>query len=58
MNLFWLMRMRNWVQNPPSVGRVILVLSVIAFCLALFAVERIWGWPDWLTVEPIGRGLR
>lgn len=58
MNLFWLMRMRQWVQNPPSMARVILVVSVIAFCLALYGVERIWGWPDWLTVDPVRRGFR
>jgi hypothetical protein len=56
MNLFWLLRMRRWAQNPPSMGRVVLVVSVIAICLLLFAVERIWGWPEWLTVEPIRRG--
>lgn len=58
MNLFWLTRMRRLVQNPPSMGRVILVLSVIAICLVLFAIERVWGWPDWLTVDPIRRGFR
>lgn len=58
MNLFWLVRMRQWAQNPPSMGRVILVLAVIAICLGLYAIERVWGWPDWLTVEPVGRGFR
>ncbi len=58
MNLFWLIRMRRWAQHPPPMSRVLLVLAVIAVCLLLFGIERIWGWPDWLTVEPMGRGMR
>lgn len=53
MNPLWLLRARRWAQNPPSWGRVKLVLAVIGICLALFAVERIWGWPDWLTPERV-----
>ncbi|MDF0603768.1 hypothetical protein P1J78_23920 [Psychromarinibacter sp. C21-152] len=51
MNPTWLLRAKRWVQNPPSWGRVKLVAGVIVLCLGLFAVERIWGWPDWLTPE-------
>jgi len=58
MNLFWLVRMRRWAQNPPSWQRVVLVVAVIVFCLALAALELVVGWPDWLTVTPIGRGGR
>ncbi|MFO7921933.1 hypothetical protein DZD18_14410 [Rhodobacteraceae bacterium W635] len=58
MNLFWLVRMRRWAQNPPSWRRVVLVVAVIVFCLALAALELVFGWPDWLTVTPIGRGGR
>jgi hypothetical protein len=47
--LHWLLRMKRWQQNPPSMSRVILVLGVIAVCLALVAVERWLGWPDALT---------
>jgi len=57
LNLFWLVRMRRWAQNPPSMRKVIFVVSIIALCLVLFAIERIWGWPDWLTVQPIGQGM-
>ena len=56
MNLHWLMRMSQWARNPPSAGRVRLVLGVVATCFALWGIEQIWGWPDWLTVN--GRGLR
>lgn len=51
MNPIWLLRMARWVRHPPSWRRVVLVLSVIAACLVLFAVERFMGWPDWLTVN-------
>ncbi|MBN9889049.1 hypothetical protein [Salipiger abyssi] len=51
MNPLWLLRMAKWARNPPSSGRVKLVLAVIAFCLALYAVERWVGWPDALSPE-------
>ncbi|SMY07376.1 hypothetical protein [Flavimaricola marinus] len=47
--IHWMMRAKRWAQNPPSASRVVLVLGVIALCLALFAVERFVGWPEWLT---------
>ncbi|PRX35032.1 hypothetical protein SAMN05216257_102493 [Meinhardsimonia xiamenensis] len=52
-----LLRMALWARNPPSESRVKFVLAVIAVCLALFALERFFGWPDWLTPEftPNGR---
>ena len=45
----WLIRMARWARHPPSPGRVKLVFGVIALCLALYGVEKILGWPDWLT---------
>jgi hypothetical protein len=52
-----LLRMTRWARNPPSTRRVILFFAVLAACLALFAVERLIGWPDWLTpnMTPKGR---
>ncbi|HEX9858032.1 MAG TPA: hypothetical protein VGA75_06715 [Paracoccaceae bacterium] len=58
MNPIWLLRMARWAKRPPSWGRVKLVLAVVALCLLLVGIEMIWGWPDWLTLEPRGRGLR
>ncbi|MBK5928953.1 hypothetical protein [Rhodobaculum claviforme] len=56
MNLFWLLRMARWVRQPPSEGAVRFVLAIMALCLVLFAVERIWGWPEMLTPNsPSGR---
>lgn len=60
MNLAFFLRMSNWARNPPSAKRVKMVLWVIGFCLALYAIERWIGWPDWLTNgnAPRGRILR
>ena len=52
--LGWLIRAKHWVQHPPSVGRVKLVLGVIAVCILLVALEKFFGWPDWLTVDRRG----
>jgi len=51
----WLIRMARWARHPPSPGRVKLVFGVIALCLALYGVEQVWGWPDWLTPNQSGR---
>ena len=51
----WLMRMKRLAQNPPSEGRVKLVLGIIVVCAVVFLIERYIGWPDFLTAEPVGR---
>lgn len=60
MNIFHLLRLKRLAQNPPSKKRIIMVLGIIAVCLILFAYERAFGWPEWLTVNNGGgkRGLR
>ncbi|SEM87156.1 hypothetical protein [Palleronia pelagia] len=55
MNLHWMLRAKRWAQNPPSAKQVKFVLAIIAVCIALFAYERIMGWPDWLTPNNVGR---
>ncbi|MEL6170372.1 MAG: hypothetical protein AAFR34_01205 [Pseudomonadota bacterium] len=52
----WFLRMALWARNPPSTQRVILVLSVIGICLALYAVDRLFGWPEWLTPDRVPGG--
>lgn len=52
--LNWMVRARRWAQNPPSEGRVKLVLGVIAACIMVVGIEYAFGWPDWMTVD----GLR
>jgi hypothetical protein len=53
-HLGWLIRAKRWAQNPPSAGRVKLVLGVIALCILLVAIEKFIGWPDWMTVDRQG----
>jgi hypothetical protein len=53
MNTNWFLRMARWARNPPSEGRVKLVLGVVALCVALVVIEKFVGWPDWLTVNRI-----
>ena len=48
-----LMRMARWARHPPSPGRVKLVFVVIALCVAIYGIEQIWGWPDWLTPNSV-----
>jgi hypothetical protein len=55
MNPIWLLRMKRWVQHPPSLRRVILVVGVVAVCFAIAGVEAVWGWPDWLVVNKVRR---
>lgn len=56
MNPRWFLRMAKWARNPPSEGRVKLVIAVILLSLALFGIERLFGWPDWLTPNQVPRG--
>jgi hypothetical protein len=47
--------MARWARNPPSDGKVKLVLGINGICVVLYGVERLVGWPDWLMVEPLIR---
>ncbi len=51
MNPRWLLMAKRWAQNPPSMGRVKLVVAIVGICIALYAIETIWGWPAWLTPD-------
>ena len=44
-----LMRAKRLAQHPPSWRRVLLLLGVIAACLALWGIERTLGFPEWLA---------
>ena len=50
MRLTRFLRMSQWALRPPSAGRVKLVFSVIAICLALALLE-------WSGILPDGLGL-
>lgn len=54
-NMNWLLRATQWVRNPPSPGRVKLVLAIVAIAIAIVAIEKLGFWPDWATLEG-GRG--
>ncbi|MCA0921617.1 hypothetical protein [Pseudooceanicola nanhaiensis] len=45
----WLLRMARWARNPPSPGRVRLVLIVVAICLAVVLLEQVFGFPEELV---------
>ena len=48
----WYIRMYKWARNPPSPEKVKLVLLVVLACFALWGVELLGLWPDWLAVNP------
>lgn len=54
MNQRWLFRMARWARNPPSEKRVKFVLSILALCLILAAIEHFVGWPEALSLAPRG----
>ncbi|GGE02857.1 hypothetical protein SAMN05421774_101542 [Gemmobacter megaterium] len=54
MNMIWFLRMAKWARRPPSLRQVLLVLGVVAICLALAAFEWVFGWPEALTVNSGG----
>lgn len=49
--LTWLLRAKQWAQNPPSADRVRLVFAVVAVCLLVAGYEWTFGWPEWLAVN-------
>ncbi|WP_199671986.1 hypothetical protein [Pseudooceanicola sediminis] len=48
MNPMWLLRAVNWVRHPPSQKRVVLVVVIVAACLAIWGAEQVFGFPEWL----------
>lgn len=55
MNIVWLMRMKRWVQNPPSPRRVKAVFIIIAIAAAIYGIEYMGWWPEWATAERMNR---
>ena len=45
MNPRWLLRASRWARHPPPARRVVLVLAVVAACLALAGIERLVSGP-------------
>lgn len=46
----WGIRLAQWFRNPPSPRMVAIVIGVVAICLIIVGIERIYGWPAWLTL--------
>lgn len=55
MNMLWLLRMRKWVQHPPSPKTRKLIAIVVVACFLIIGYEYLFGWPEWLTVN---KGMR
>ena len=46
-----LVRAKRMAARPPSMRQVLVYGGIVVACLALAGVERLVGWPDWLTVN-------
>jgi hypothetical protein len=55
-NIRHMVRMAQWARHPPSDRRVKMVIGILAVCLLLFGIERIFGWPTWLTLPNAPKG--
>lgn len=44
-------RMAKWAKNPPSERQVKIFLAVLAACLALWGLEKLVGFPEWLVPD-------
>lgn len=47
-----LIRLAIWARRRPSLQLVITALVVIGLAIIVVTYERIFGWPEWLTVGP------
>ncbi len=55
MNPFWLVRMAKWARHPPPPRVIYMILGIVAVASALAIWEHYHGWPEALTVNPVGR---
>ena len=56
MRMKGFLRMSLWARRPPSEAKVRFFFAILGLCLAIFAVEWLFGWPDWLTPHFTPRG--
>lgn len=54
----WFIRMAQWARHPPPKWKVKLVFGVVLVCLVIYGIELIWGWPEFLTLNRIPRGIK
>lgn len=55
MNPRWLLMAKRWAQNPPSMGRVKLVVGIIVVCLLVVGAEKLGVTPDWMAADRVRR---
>ncbi|MCW8085731.1 hypothetical protein [Sabulicella glaciei] len=48
-------QMARWLRHPPSRSHLLAMAAAAVLVVAVVAVERIWGWPEALTVDRVGR---
>lgn len=53
--MIWLLRAARWVRHPPSERRVMLVAAVVAICFAIWGLEQLVGFPEWLEPKRLPR---
>jgi hypothetical protein len=51
-------RLVQWLRQPPSRAHVVTMLVVLGAAVAIVTIERVFGWPAWLTVDPAPRVIR
>ncbi|MDA7458220.1 hypothetical protein N8850_00390 [Planktomarina temperata] len=49
--------MTRIARHPPSRKTILLWIAVVGIALVLFGIERLIGWPDWLTVNSHRGGI-
>jgi len=57
MNPRFFLKMARIARHPPSKKTILLWIAVVGIALVLFGIERLIGWPDWLTVNSHRAGI-
>lgn len=57
MNPRFFQKMAQIARHPPSKKTILLWIAVVGIALVLFGIERLIGWPDWLTVKSHRGGI-
>jgi len=57
MNPRFFLKMARIARHPPSKNTILLCIAVVGIALVLFGIERLIGWPDWLTVNSHRGGI-
>lgn len=57
MNPRFFLKMARIARHPPWRKTILLWIAVVGIALVLFGIERLIGWPDWLTVNSHRGGI-